>query len=167
MSGALLGWILIAVVLLALLYMAIAVVPQGMHYTIEQFGRFRRVAQPGLQLVVPFIERVGARISMREHQLDSEQSVPTASGQSMTVHTTVHWQVVDAVKAAYEVHDYRQALADLVAVALRVEAAQHSFDELLADRTGLAGRLQAAIDAECRKWGVEVSRVELSALTLR
>ena len=167
MSGALLGFILIAVVLLALLYMAIAVVPQGMHYTIEQFGRFRRVAQPGLQLVVPFIERVGARISMREHQLDSEQSVPTANGQAMTVHTTVHWQVTDAVKAAYEVHDYRQALADLVSANLRVEAVQHTFDDLLADRAGLADRMQAAIDAESRKWGVAVSRVEVTALALR
>jgi len=159
----LIGLIVLLIVLLGLAWMSVAAVPEGMHYTVERLGRFQRVLTPGRRVVLPFVERVGARIDVRENLLVMEpQTVATADGQRAIVHLNVVWQVLDVAKAAYEVADHPTALQTLVADTLRSEVASHRLIELTEDRPARAEAMRREIDGKSRAWGIAVREVELA-----
>jgi regulator of protease activity HflC (stomatin/prohibitin superfamily) len=163
MSAALIGFVVIAIVVLALIWMAIAVVPEGMHYTVESLGRFSRVLLPGRRLVLPFVERISARVDVTETVLEiPSQTIATSDGTEVTVRAELLCQVIDAAKAAYEVEDYRQAMLDLAATTLRNEIGAMPAANVLPARQETGEHLRERIDQASRSWGMTVSRVELS-----
>ena len=123
-----------AIAVLALLYvmMGVKIVRQGYRYTIEHFGRFVRVAEPGFNYVPPFFYRVGRRINMMEQVLDIPgQEIITKDNAMVAVDGVVFFQVLDAAKAAYEVYDLYAAITALSTTNLRTVMGSLDLDETL------------------------------------
>jgi regulator of protease activity HflC (stomatin/prohibitin superfamily) len=151
-----------AVAVLALLFvmMGVKIVRQGHRYTIEHFGRFVRVADPGFNYVMPFFYRVGRRINMMEQVLDIPgQEIITKD--NAAVDGVVFFQVLDPAKAAYEVSDLYMAIMALSTTNLRTVMGSMDLDETLSKRDEINTRLLAVVDNATENWGVKITRVEL------
>ncbi|HVM22278.1 MAG TPA: SPFH domain-containing protein [Sphingomicrobium sp.] len=153
-----------AVAVLALLYvmMGVKIVHQGYRFTIEHFGRFVRVAQPGFNFVPPFFYRVGHRINMMEQVLDIPgQEIITKDNAMVAVDGVVFFQVLDAAKAGYEVSDLYGAIMALSTTNLRTVMGSMDLDETLSKRDEINARLLAVVDQATEAWGVKITRVEV------
>ena len=154
----------LVVVLFALLFVILAVqrVPQGSEWTVERFGRYVRTLEPGLGLIVPVVDRIGAKMSMMETVLSvPSQSVITRDNAVVTVDAVVFYQVLDAAKAAYEVTNVELAILNLVMTNIRTVMGSMNLDELLSERDRINTQLLTVVDAATTPWGVKVQRVEI------
>jgi regulator of protease activity HflC (stomatin/prohibitin superfamily) len=159
-----LSWVVIALVVLVVLvlFAGIKTVPQGYTYTIERFGRFTRTLQPGLNLIVPFIDRVGSKMNMMEQVLDvPTQEVITKDNATIAVDGVAFYQVIDAPRAAYEVKDLQNALLQLVMTNIRTVMGSLDLDQLLSHRDEINDRLLHVVDAAGTAWGLKVTRIEI------
>jgi regulator of protease activity HflC (stomatin/prohibitin superfamily) len=153
-----------AIAILALLFvmMSVKIVRQGYRFTIEHFGRFTRVAEPGFNFVPPFFYRVGRRINMMEQVLDIPgQEIITKDNAMIAVDGVVFFQVLDAAKAAYEVSDLYMALMALSTTNLRTVMGSMDVDETLSRRDEINARLLSVVDQATEPWGVKITRVEV------
>jgi regulator of protease activity HflC (stomatin/prohibitin superfamily) len=156
--------VMLAIAGLVALYimMAVKIVRQGNRYTIEHFGRFVRVAQPGFNFVPPFFYRVGHKVNMMEQVLDIPgQEIITKDNAMVAVDGVVFFQVLDAAKAAYEVSDLYPSLLALSTTNLRTVMGSMDLDETLSKRDEINARLLAVVDQATETWGVKITRVEL------
>ncbi|MBM3536718.1 MAG: SPFH/Band 7/PHB domain protein [Alphaproteobacteria bacterium] len=152
----------IAILVIVTIFMGVKIVPQGHQWTLERLGRYVRVLQPGLNLVTPFIDRVGRKLSVMETVLDiPSQEVITKDNATVTTDGVVFYQVLDAAKAAYEVQDLHLALVNLSMTNIRSVIGSMDLDEALSNRDQINRRLLAVIDQATTPWGVKVTRIEL------
>jgi regulator of protease activity HflC (stomatin/prohibitin superfamily) len=153
--------ILVFLVLLIVM-MSVKIVRQGYRYTIERFGKFVRVAEPGFNLVTPFVYRVGHKINVMEQVVDIPgQEIITKDNAMVAVDGVVFFQVLDAAKAAYEVSDLYTAIMALSTTNLRTVMGSMDLDETLSKRDEINARLLAVVDHATEAWGVKITRVEL------
>lgn len=152
----------LVVLVLLLIFVGIKTVPQGSNYTVERFGRYTRTLSPGLNLIVPFIDRVGARLNMMEQVLDvPTQEVITRDNAIVAVDGVAFYQVLNAAQAAYQVSGLENAILNLTMTNIRSVMGSMDLDELLSNRDAINERLLRVVDEAANPWGVKMTRVEI------
>jgi regulator of protease activity HflC (stomatin/prohibitin superfamily) len=154
----------LVVVFLAILTLMLGVktVPQGYNWTVERFGRYTRMLRPGLNLVVPFVDRIGRKMNVMEQVLDvPSQEVITKDNASVTVDGIAFFQVFDAAKASYEIASLELAIVKLTMTNIRSVMGAMDLDQILSHRDEINERLLRVVDAAVSPWGIKVNRVEI------
>ena len=158
--------IIIAILALVTLAKSIIIIHQAQKGIVERFGRYKENLDPGLRFVVPFVDKLAARIDMRETVLDIEpQPVISKDNVTVTVDAVVYYFVTDAKAVKYEVANFYQAVSKLAQTNLRNLIGDMSLDESLTSRERINASLRDTLDEATDKWGVKVTRVEVKEIS--
>jgi regulator of protease activity HflC (stomatin/prohibitin superfamily) len=161
-SGTIIVFAVILILALVTAAKGIRTVSQGEVWTVERFGRFTHLLQPGLNFIIPYVDTVGQRMNVQEVVLDiPEQSVITRDNATVTVDGIVYFRVMDPAKAAYQVQDLRGALTALAMTNIRAVIGEMDLDQTLSSRERINSALLAILDGATDPWGVKVNRVEI------
>lgn len=162
MSSFLVFLLILALAAFATFTAGVKTVPQGNIWTVVRFGRFHSLLQPGLNLIVPYVDRVGRKINMMENSLAiPAQRVITRDNASVEVDGIVFYMVLDAVKAAYAVLNLEASIINLAMTNIRTAIGSMDLDETLSNRERINSELLRVLDLATEAWGTKVTRVEL------
>ena len=159
--------VLLVVAFLVLLTLArtIRIVPQARAGVVERLGRYSRTLQPGLSIVVPFIDRIRETIDMREQVVSFDpQPVITEDNLVVSIDSVIYFQVTEPKSATYEIANYIQAIEQLTVTTLRNVIGGMSLEKTLTSRDNINAQLRGVLDEATGKWGIRVNRVELKAV---
>ncbi|MBS0644702.1 MAG: SPFH domain-containing protein [Acetobacteraceae bacterium] len=155
-------WIVILILVVVTLFAGVKTVPQGQIWTVERFGAYTRMLQPGLNFVLPYIDRIGRRVNVQEQVVDiPEQSVITRDNASVAVDGIIYYRVMEPDKAAYQVANLSVALTTLAMTNIRSVIGEMELDSTLSSRERINSSLLETLDGATMPWGVKVSRVEI------
>lgn len=165
---ALLPFFAILLALVVIFFFAgVKVVPQGHQWTVERFGRYTTTLEPGLNLIIPFVDRVGFRLSMMESVLDvPSQTVISKDNAAVTADGVVFYRIMEASRAAYQVNNLTYAIVNLTITNLRSVLGSMELDHMLSNREEINERLLAAVDQATAPWGIKVTRIEIRDLSM-
>jgi regulator of protease activity HflC (stomatin/prohibitin superfamily) len=163
----------VALVLLALLLLFVVValvktvkiVPQARAGVVERFGRYQKTLTPGLNVIVPFVDKQKYLLDMREQVVSfPPQPVITEDNLTVSIDTVIYFQVTDAVSATYEISNYIQAVEQLTMTTLRNIVGGMDLEETLTSRDEINQRLRGVLDEATTRWGLKVKRVEIKGI---
>jgi regulator of protease activity HflC (stomatin/prohibitin superfamily) len=160
------GFDVLVLVIVALavltLFAGVKTVPQGFNWTVERFGKYTSTLRPGLNIIVPFFDRVGHKMNMMEQAIDiPQQDVITKDNATVTVDGLAFFQVMDAAKASYEIANLDQAIIKLTMTNIRSVMGAMDLDQMLSHRDEINERLLRVVDAAVSPWGVKVNRIDI------
>lgn len=157
--------IVAALMVAVLVLRTVKIVPQARAGNVERLGRYTRTLEPGLNIVIPFVDRVRPLIDIREQVVSFEpRSVITEDNLSVHIDTVLYFQVTNPRDAAYEIANYLQAIEQLTITTVRNVIGSLDLEKVLTSREYINSTLRGVLDEASGKWGIRVNRVELKAI---
>lgn len=157
--------VVLAIFVITTIFKAIRIIPQAYAGIVERLGRYQKTLSPGLNMLVPFIDRLRPLVDMREQVVSfPPQPVITEDNLVVSIDTVIYFQVTDARAATYEIANYLSAVEQLTTTTLRNVVGGLDLEEVLTSRDNINGQLRAVLDEATGKWGLRVGRVELKAI---
>ncbi len=157
--------LVVAIFVITTLARSVRIIPQARAGVVERLGKYHKTLLPGLNLVIPIIDRVRPLIDMREQVVSfPPQPVITEDNLVVSIDTVVYFQVTDARAATYEIANYLGAVEQLTTTTLRNVVGGLNLEEALTSRDNINGQLRVVLDEATGKWGIRVGRVELKAI---
>ena len=161
------AYLALALLIIVTLYKAIRIVPQSQKFVVERFGRLRSVLGPGLNLVVPYLDRVAHKVSVLERQLPTaHQDAITTDNVLVQVETSVFYRIIEPEKTVYRIRDVDAAIATTVAGIVRSEIGKMELDQVQSNRNELTANIREHVRAMVDDWGIEVTRAEILDVSL-
>ena len=155
-------WIVLPIIVLVVLASCIKIVPQAQAYVVERLGAYQGTWHVGVKFLVPFIDRVARRVTLKEQVVDfAPQPVITKDNVTMRIDTVVFFQITDPKLFAYGVENPLMAIENLTATTLRNVIGEMELDQTLTSREIINTKMRAALDVATDPWGIKVNRVEL------
>jgi regulator of protease activity HflC (stomatin/prohibitin superfamily) len=160
-------WLAIAIFIIACIFLGVRVVPQSEKHVVERFGRLRSVLGPGLNFVVPFLDRVAHKVSILERQLPTaHQDAITTDNVLVKVETSVFYRITEPEKTVYRIRDVDGAIATTVAGIVRSEIGKMELDQVQSNRAEVATNIREQVRLLVDDWGIEVTRAEILDVNL-
>jgi len=158
--------IIIIIFILVTFAKTVTVVRQSKEYVIERFGRYSRTLKSGLNIVVPYIERVSFRADLREqvHTFEAQPMI-TKDNATVNINAVTYYRVVDAYKAFYSVAQFQEAISQLIITTLRNLVGELELDQTFTSRNLVNDKLQTVLDEATTHWGIKITRVEVKEIT--
>lgn len=157
----------IAVLIILLIFFTVRIVRQSEKHVVERFGRLHAVLGPGVNFIVPFLDRVRHRISILERQLpNASQDAITSDNVLVQVETSVFYRILEPEKTVYRIRDVDGAIATTVAGIVRAQIGKMELDEVQSNRTQLISEIKALVENAVDDWGIEVTRAEILDVNL-
>jgi regulator of protease activity HflC (stomatin/prohibitin superfamily) len=159
--------VILVAIAAAVIYAGIKIVPQGEKWTVERFGRYTRTLESGLCLIVPFVDRIGRRLTVMEQVLDvPAQTVITKDNAAVIADGVVFFRIDDAARAAYQVRHLEEAIVNLTTTNLRSVIGSMDLDDTLSNRQRINEVLLGVVDEATNPWGVKIVRIEIRDLKM-
>ena len=159
--------IVFALFIILCIFLGVRIVPQSEKHVVERFGRLRAVLGPGINFIVPFLDRVRHKVSILERQLPTaKQDAITADNVLVQVDTSVFYRILEPEKTVYRIRDVDAAIATTVAGIVRSGIGEMELDEVQSNRQGLIARIKQQVADAVDNWGIEVTRAEILDVNL-
>lgn len=159
--------LLLAGFILLCIYLGIRIVPQSQKFVVERFGRLRSVLGPGINFIVPFLDRVAHKISILERQLpNASQDAITKDNVLVQIDTSVFYRILEPEKTVYRIRDVDGAISTTVAGIVRAEIGKMDLDEVQSNRSALIDAIKQSVEDAVDAWGIEVTRAEILDVNL-
>ncbi|HEY5515984.1 MAG TPA: SPFH domain-containing protein [Pengzhenrongella sp.] len=166
--GTIVGYVVLALLLLFVfvaLVRSVRIVPQAVALVIERLGRYSRTLEPGLHLLIPFVDRVRAKVDLREQVVTFQpQPVITSDNLVVSIDTVLYFQVTDPKSAVYEIANYLIGIEQITVTTLRNVIGSMDLEQTLTSRDQINGQLRGVLDEATGRWGIRVNRVELKSI---
>src|ERR1700683_2971993 len=164
LAGAIIAVIVVLIAVITVMR-SVRIIPQARARNVERFGRYRKTLEPGMNFIIPFVDRVKAQIDLREQVVAfTGQPVITEDNLVVLIDTVLFFQVTDAKAADYEIVDYIGAIEQLTATMLRSVIGSMDLEQTLTSRDRINTALRGVLDDASGKWGIRVTRVEIKAI---